>query len=795
MDNKRLDKIRKEAQKLLKNKHIDLNTSQFKSDINSLIEELSIYQIELELQNNELQSTQENLEYQKAKFTDLFNNAPVGYMLLNEKGIIKTCNVKVEKILAYPKQTLIEKPFVVFLNDDNKDIFYKHLSDVFVNKNNNEIESNFVIFDKNSEKKYIKFKSNIFNDINTNEKLCRTIIEDITEIKNNQIKVNELNNRLEASMIAGNIAWWEIEIPSGKIWFNKNKTEMLGYQQKDFVHYTHFTDLLHPDDYDNTMNAFRAHMNGEKDRYECQYRIKNINGDYLWFYDIGKITSKKNNSFILNGIVINITDRKKSEEILLKEREQFISLLDSIPALIYTADKDSHQILYANKSLKSNFNTNIIGKKCYSVLHNCSKECDFCTNEIIFEDNKPHYWQHHNSVLNKDFYVMDKAMQWTNGKTVRFEFALDITEIKNMERKLKKSEQNLSTLIHNVPLAVFLLDIKNNGKFILVNNVAEKYTGYTKNELLKMTVGDIDKKSIERDDKKSIWDNLEHNKLYTLETEHQRKDGSTYIAEVNFSLINFNNKDLALSVVQDITDKKNNEKKLIELNATKDKFFNIIAHDLKNPFNTILGFSELVTSKIDTYDKEKIKKLVENINTSANNAYKLLENLLTWSRSQTDRIDFNPEEINLYNIILEALGIVKAQAQNKEIEVKNNIQDGTIVFADKNMIKTIIRNLLSNAIKFTEKNGKINISYNKSEQYYEISVKDNGVGMSKDIANNLFSINKKTSTQGTEKEKGTGLGLLLCKEFIDKHNGKIQVESELNKGSEFTIFIPKSKKK
>ena len=229
--------------------------------------------------------------------------------------------------------------------------------------------------------------------------------------------------------------------------------------------------------------------------------------------------------------------------------------------------------------------------------------------------------------------------------------------------------------------------------------------------------------------------------------------------------------------------------KISKLNATKDKFFSIIAHDLRSPFNALLGFSNLLVDNFDNLQIEEQKEYISILNQSVKNTYKLLDNLLTWSLLQKDIIDFNPEKIYLYPIFLETHELLKQSLERKSIEFINNISENIYVFADRNMISTIIRNLISNAIKFTPLGGKITIDAKYKQQFVEITVQDSGVGIALDKQTKLFDIGKNMSTNGTENETGTGLGLILCKEFVEKHGGKIWVESEEGKGSAFIFTI------
>ncbi len=280
-----------------------------------------------------------------------------------------------------------------------------------------------------------------------------------------------------------------------------------------------------------------------------------------------------------------------------------------------------------------------------------------------------------------------------------------------------------------------------------------------------------------------------------------RKDGSEFFGEANANIL-YNEKNKPVSIIialRDITNRKNAELEIIkqkeqlqEANATKDKFFSIIAHDLKSPFNSMLGFSDILTENFEAYDTEKQKKFIGIINQELQGTYKLLENLLYWSRSQRGTIDFKPENINVHEFVNETSELLIHLAEKKSIHLINQIPEHIKVDADRDLLSIIMRNLISNAIKFTPKYGEISINalLTKEQGFVEIGVTDNGVGISKELQTKLFDLGESTSTKGTENESGTGLGLILCKEFVEKHQGEIWVESEVGKGAIFSFSIP-----
>jgi len=250
----------------------------------------------------------------------------------------------------------------------------------------------------------------------------------------------------------------------------------------------------------------------------------------------------------------------------------------------------------------------------------------------------------------------------------------------------------------------------------------------------------------------------------------------------------------------DITRRKLAEKALEEseaslrdLNAIKDKFFSIIAHDLKNPFITIIGFSEMLAEQVHEKNYDGIWEYATIIQNSSQRAMDLLMNLLEWSRAQTGRMEFNPESFEIVSIINDVTELLNYVSQKKSITISSELPHNITVLADKAMIGTILRNLISNAIKFTNPGGEIVISAEQKEDELMVTVSDNGVGIKKEAIDKLFRIDVNYATMGTQNEKGTGLGLILCKEFILKHSGKIWVESEPGKGSKFCFTIPGDK--
>lgn len=230
---------------------------------------------------------------------------------------------------------------------------------------------------------------------------------------------------------------------------------------------------------------------------------------------------------------------------------------------------------------------------------------------------------------------------------------------------------------------------------------------------------------------------------------------------------------------------------LKHLNETKDKFFSIISHDLRTPINGLLGYAELLTNEIDSLEIEEIKHYTGNIAEISKSTNTLLSNILDWSRIQTGRISFQPHFIDFSYSIKRIMNLLNASASNKNISFINLVEEGTQIYADENMLHSILINLAGNAIKFTHNGGTVKIACEELDNYVRISVSDNGIGISKTNIDKLLDSDEIYSTNGTAKEKGTGLGLMLCKEFVEKHSGKIWIESEEGVGTIFHFTLHK----
>jgi two-component system sensor histidine kinase/response regulator len=237
---------------------------------------------------------------------------------------------------------------------------------------------------------------------------------------------------------------------------------------------------------------------------------------------------------------------------------------------------------------------------------------------------------------------------------------------------------------------------------------------------------------------------------------------------------------------------KESEQQLRELNVSKDRFFSILAHDLKGPLGSLKGLTQFAEEHLDSYSPNELKEIIVLQRRTAENLLKLLENLLTWSRIQRGILEYNPQFIRVKGVIDRNVALFAPNAEQKQITLNRSIPEKAVVYADFNMVDTVVRNLISNALKFTHSGGTVGVATRQDEKYIEVSVSDTGIGIRKEHLSKLFRIETKYKRSGTAREKGTGLGLILCKELVEQNGGKIWVESEVGKGTTFRFTLPRA---
>lgn len=362
--------------------------------------------------------------------------------------------------------------------------------------------------------------------------------------------------------------------------------------------------------------------------------------------------------------------------------------------------------------------------------------------------------------------------------------------------ELRKKEKAYHELMSNISKGIFYTE---NGILNSVNPSLSHILGYSEKELEGKPLWDLITTCFRKKIRNMFEVEDQTTLNHTYDVKCERKDGTVFWAELKIKHLGEGLK--AFGTISDITQRKltenqlkDSERSLKRSNAAKDKFFSIIAHDLRTPFNTLMGYNYLLMKEYHQYDDQKRESMIRSLYDITKQTFNLLENILVWSRSQTGGIPFAPRSINVNKLIIENIRLYSPTARAKSIQLTTGAGMKDIsVFADAEMLQTVIRNLINNAIKFTPDKGKVIISVKDEDQEkVTISVQDNGVGIDPAIKDDLFRIDGNHSTLGTHDEKGTGLGLVICKEFITKNGGEIWIESTPGKGSRFSFTLYKS---
>ncbi len=592
----------------------------------------------------------------------------------------------------------------------------------------------------------------------------------------------------------GNISFW-----------NEASTEIFGFS-KDEVIGKNLHELLVPKKFLNqhkqAFPLFRT--SGEGSAIGKLLELIAIRKDGTEFpIELSLSSLRINNKWCAIGIIRDITDKKNVEDSLRKREEKYRKIFENVQDVFLQTDLEGN-ILEISPSIErySSFTREeLIGRSAENLYANPVRRQDLLK-ELREKGEVFDFELLLKNKHNREIWASLSAHNYydKNGKLQGIEGSLrDISERKRIEETITRERILLRTLIDNLPDAIYVKDAK--GRKIVANQADLEIMGVaTEAEIIGKT--DLEIFNHETGSQGYAEDMVILNKekpILHFETSFTDSAGNhRWQLTTKVPLYDLHGKIIGLvGIGRNITERKKAELKvekqaeeLKQLNATKDKFFSIIAHDLINPFQAILGLSGLLIENYNEYDRQEIEEMLKDIESSSKRAYNLLENLLIWGRSQTNLIKFQPENIDLKEIVEDNLALVKSQSTKKHLHVHSVINTPCFAFADKNMIDTVIRNLITNAIKFTPQYGEIVISARKEDKNIEVSVKDTGVGMSVKQRDNIFRIDSKLNTPGTENETGSGLGLILCKDFVEKNGGMILVESEEGKGSTFRFTLP-----
>lgn len=618
------------------------------------------------------------------------------------------------------------------------------------------------------------------------------MVRDISERKQNENlirKEKEFSEKLIDALPDGFVV---LNTQGVHLYVNPAFTAMTGFSAEELVG----SGLPHvywvPEKIEEIQAKFMLFQEQKYDSFELTFRKKN-GEQFPVIVSTAGITDLEGNITNYFAIFKDISDRRHYEIALRESETNARAVMEASSGMIVLLSKDGIVLDTNSRHARR------IGMTRDELMGKCIWDClppehaekrSAWVKEVVEtgrvlsgDDLRDGLWSHYviSPIIDPDGKVDKVAV-----------FLTDITERKQAEEKLQVSERRARALLDTIPDLMFRLDRNS----IYLDYKADKSQLYHQtNSIIGRSNFDITPPGFARFIDQKVRETLEKQVLQVFEYTLPVAGLGDRIYEARMMPSGENE---VTAIVRDITEKKAEEREMIvkneqlrEINAEKDKFFSIIAHDLRSPFNAFLNYTQLMAEDIQTLSLDQLQKMATSMRRSALNLWSLLENLLEWSRLQRGIATFEPGEFRIHEVVTDCLEAFQTSAQLKEVSISTTIPERMEVYTDLHMLETIVRNLVSNALKFTPRGGKIAISAtNATPGFVEVSVNDSGIGMPPDILNNLFRITEINGRKGTEGEPSTGLGLILCREFIEKSGGSIRINSTEGKGTTVSFTLP-----
>ena len=624
------------------------------------------------------------------------------------------------------------------------------------------------------------------------------IVRDVTERKKAEEKINMLAHAVKNSADCIAITDKDYKI----IFVNDSFSKVYGFEKEEIVGQPISVITSR-----NNLPEVGQSLYSAMDRNEVwSGEVLNKRKDGIDFpvqLSLAPVITDKGELIAIVGVLRDITERRKAEEALRDSEQRYRLLVETANEGILVAQNGFLKFVNPMMEVITGFtHEELLALPFINYVHPEDREL-IISNHLKRLKGDLDVPRYHYRIVKNDGSIrwieMNGIMIEWEGQPATLNMLTDITERKQAEEALQHERTLLRLLIDNVPDLMYTKDTACRKTLVNIADVQNMGVKLESEVLGKDDFAFFSKEMAEKfyaDEQLVIQTGqpLINKEEYTLNELGQEK----WFLTSKFPLRDQSGQIIGLAGIgRDITERRRAEaelklknEQLLTLNAEKDKFFSIIAHDLRGPFSGFLGLTEIMAGDIQSLTMEAIQEFSLSIRNSATNLYRLLENLLEWSSMQQGSIPFDPEVIHLRSIVDECLPIMLELAKNKGIEMSSDIPGDLKVFADRNMLQTVIRNLVSNAVKFTPKDGKISVLAKAAgDKSVEISIKDSGIGMKAEMVSNLFRLDVKTSRIGTEGEPSSGLGLLLCKEFVEKHGGRIWVKSEVGKGTTFYFTL------
>ena len=698
---------------------------------------------------------------------------------------------------------------------------------IFSNNNHKNHENGNVFFDKINEKEFLFIKletdGKLFGIISfsiMNKNFDREEISFINSIATDislaiqNIELEAKNKLTESNLIESERRYRQVienatdiiftnDLQGNFTYVNNSGVINTGYSSNELLK-LNCMDLILPEYREKVKIFYLKQFKNRQQSAYTEFPFYTKTGEIKWYGQNTTLLLENNNVIGFHNISRDITERKQMEEALIESEKRYRQLVELSPDAVIVHTKG--RIIYINEASLRLFGTSkkeeIIDKSITKFLHPDSID-------IVRVRNK-HNFKNGNNVL-----LQEQKFLRLDGTSVSVEVSAspiifqnessiqviirDITERKHVENELRKRQLEVNTLLDSLPGMAFFKD--KNLRYLIVNQKFCDGMGYTKEEIIGKTDFELLPSHIAEKYNADDLKVINSGNVHYIREEQILINGKYFTIGTRKVPLKDENGNVVglIGLGFDVSERKEAEeaikkysKELEEVNAEKDKFFSIISHDLRSPFQGLLGISNIIKEEYENLSQDEIKLFINNLHNSAKNLFNLIENLLQWSRIQRGKLDLKPASIELYEEVLYIINLLKQNADNKNLKLTNNVSQNLFVESDINVLTSTLQNLISNAIKFTRPGGEIKIFSEKENEFIKVTVIDNGVGISEDNLQKLFRVDTQVSTLGTERESGTGLGLVICKELIERQGGKIWVKSKLGEGSSFSFTLPAS---